>query len=241
MARHQHRVRVEALAAQMTLGAAEIKHLQVMRVRPGDTVLVFDGRGAAGEAELTQLDAFQRHPALQSRIGKLVRVSSAGHAGDSRCSRVTSSATWCGPEPNWAWRRFQLLQTRYADVPDIGDNKLTRLRRIAEEAAKQSQRSVVPEIALPVPLAQFRPEGQVFYAHPGSPAKLLDHLTWRSPLTLISGPEGGFSPEDLGWLERCRGHARHPRPPHSACRDRADCLAGRAGGQRSVSRLHLLP
>lgn len=199
MARHQHRVRVEALAEQMALSAAEVKHLQVMRVRPGDTVLVFDGRGAAGEAELTQLDPFAATLRLISRTEtsseypQPVTLAIALLKGD-KLGDVVRAGTELGVS------RFQLLQTRYADVPDIGDNKLTRLRRIAEEAAKQSQRSVVPEIALPVPLAQFRPEGQVFYAHPGSPARLLECLSWLSPLTLISGPEGGFSPEDLAQL-----------------------------------------
>ncbi|WP_161882753.1 16S rRNA (uracil(1498)-N(3))-methyltransferase [Deinococcus alpinitundrae] len=196
MARHQHRVRVDALAAQMSLNAAEIKHLQVMRVRSGDSVLVFDGRGAAGEAELTQLDAFGARLKLLGRTEtsteypQPVTLGIALLKGD-KLSDVVRAATELGVA------HFQLLQTRYADVPDIGENKLTRLRRIAEEAAKQSQRSVVPEIAPPMPLAQFRPGGQVFYAHPGSPARLLDELTWYSPLTLISGPEGGFSPEDL--------------------------------------------
>lgn len=196
MARHQHRVKVEALADQMTLSAAEIKHLQVMRVRSGDSVLVFDGRGAAGEAELTQLDAFSARLKLLSRAEtsteypQPVTLAIALLKGD-KLSDVVRAATELGVS------HFQLLQTRYADVPDIGENKLTRLRRIAEEAAKQSQRSVVPDIAPPVPLSQFRPGGQVFYAHPGSPARLLGELSWHSPLTLISGPEGGFSPEDL--------------------------------------------
>ena len=180
----------------MTLSAAEIKHLQVMRVRSGDSVLVFDGRGAAGEAELTQLDAFSAALKLLSRAEtsteypQPVTLALALLKGD-KLSDVVRAATELGVA------HVQLLQTRYADVPDIGDNKLTRLRRIAEEAAKQSQRSVVPQVAPPLPLAQFRPEGQVFYAHPGSPVRLLAELTWHSPLTLISGPEGGFSPEDL--------------------------------------------
>ncbi|AWN24548.1 16S rRNA (uracil(1498)-N(3))-methyltransferase [Deinococcus irradiatisoli] len=206
MARHQHRVRVESLGERMTLGAAELKHLQVLRLRPGDTVQVFDGQGAAGEAELTQLDAFGAALTLRGRseisreYPQPVTLATALLKGD-KLADVVRAGTELGAAT------FQLLNTRYADVPQIGDNKLARLRRVAEEAAKQSQRTVVPQVLAPLPLAQFRPEGQVFYAHPGSPAQLLQAVTWQAPLTLVSGPEGGFSPKDLAQLEKLGAQA----------------------------------
>ncbi len=204
MVRHQHRVKVEFLMEQMPLGAAEIKHLQVLRLRTGDTVQVFDGQGAAGEAELVRLDAFGaalkllRRSELSSEYPQAVTLAVALLKGD-KLSDVVRASTELGAAV------IQLLLTRYADVPDIGDNKLTRLRRVAEEAARQSQRSVVPPVMAPIPLALFRPQGQVFYAHPGSSARLLGAVTWQEPLTLISGPEGGFAPEDLAHLERAGG------------------------------------
>ena len=48
-----HRVRVDALAAQMTLGPREARHLHVLRLRVGDEVRVFDGQGQEAAATLT--------------------------------------------------------------------------------------------------------------------------------------------------------------------------------------------
>ena len=200
MARHTHRVRVEALTEQMAVPAQELRHLQVMRLRLGDVLQVFDGHGEAGEAELIHLDAVSARLKLRGRAEitaeypQPVTLAVALLKGD-KLSDVVRAGTELGASV------FQLLKTRYADVPDIGDNKLTRLRRVAEEAAKQSQRGVVPTVNAPVPLSQFRPAGQIIYAHPGSAARLLEVVTWQAPLTLVSGPEGGFSPDDLAQLQ----------------------------------------
>ncbi|WP_420596820.1 16S rRNA (uracil(1498)-N(3))-methyltransferase [Deinococcus sp.] len=199
MARHVHRVKVAALTEQMPVPEAELRHLHVMRLRPGDTVQVFDGGGEVGEAELLSLDTLSAQLRLLSRrtataeYPQSVTLAVALLKGDKLADVVRA-----GSELGAA--AFQLLRTRYGDVPDIGDNKLGRLRRVAEEAARQSQRAVVPAVLAPVPLTGYDPAGQVFYAHPGSPVRLLDVLTWAAPVTLISGPEGGFAPEDLAHL-----------------------------------------
>ncbi|MDL2345919.1 16S rRNA (uracil(1498)-N(3))-methyltransferase, partial [Deinococcus sp. MIMF12] len=52
----EHRVRVPALTPQMTLGPREARHLQVLRLRPGDPVRVFDGQGAEAGATVEELD-----------------------------------------------------------------------------------------------------------------------------------------------------------------------------------------
>ena len=99
--------------------------------------------------------------------------------------------------------RIQLLQTRYADVPDIGEQKLTRLRRIAAEASKQSRRAVTPPVLAPLPLPRLAlAGGQGFLAHPGAGGRLLDTLQWSAPVMLVSGPEGGFSEAEVEALTR---------------------------------------
>ena len=50
-----HRVKVDALSAEMTVPAREWRHLRVLRLREGDVVRVFDGRGEEAEATVTQL------------------------------------------------------------------------------------------------------------------------------------------------------------------------------------------
>ena len=180
----------------MEVPAAELRHLQVLRLRIGDTVQVFDGAGASGEAELTRLEPLAATLKLLSRAEEAseypqpVTLAVALLKGD-KLSDVVRAGTELGVSV------FQLLHTRYADVRDIGDNKLSRLRRVAEEAARQSRRTVIPEVRSPVRLTDLQPAPQAFYAHPGSAGRLLEAVSWQTPLTLISGPEGGFAPEDL--------------------------------------------
>lgn len=52
----RHRLRVDALTDTMTLGPGEARHLHVLRLNAGDTVRVFDGRGAEALAEIAELN-----------------------------------------------------------------------------------------------------------------------------------------------------------------------------------------
>lgn len=199
--KHIHRVQVSALQPEMPLSGAEVHHLKVMRLKVGDSVQVFDGVGGAGEAVIAVLDDLYAvlHLQAQSETSREypqpVTLAVALLKGD-KLADVVRAATELGAA------RFQLLQTRYADVPDIGEGKLGRLRRIAAEAAKQSQRAVVPEVLAPVPLRSYAPQGQVFFAHPGGTKTLLNELSWAQELTFITGPEGGLSREEAALLEQ---------------------------------------
>ncbi len=202
--KHTHRVQVNPLAAEMHLSGPEVRHLRVMRVKVGDVVEVFDGAGTAGEATLLEIDDVRATLQLLNDPAALppgdmreypqpVTLAIALLKGD-KLSDVVRASTELGVA------RIQLLTTRYADVPDIGDNKLSRLRRVAAEAAKQSQRLVIPEVLSPVALNKYAPEGQVFFAHPGSKETVLAQVRWNTPLTFITGPEGGLSDEEVSAL-----------------------------------------
>ncbi|ULH16409.1 16S rRNA (uracil(1498)-N(3))-methyltransferase [Deinococcus sp. KNUC1210] len=191
-----HRLKVAALSAEMSVPPAELHHLRVLRLRPGAELRVFDGQGAEASATLLRLDEGGALLALGERLENTretpqpVTLAVALLKGD-KLSDVVRAATELGVA------RVQLLQTRYADVPDIGEQKLVRLRRIAAEASKQSRRALVPEVLAPMPLARLPLDGQGFLAHPGSGLRLLDTLHWSAPVTLVSGPEGGFSAPEV--------------------------------------------
>ncbi|MFC4456002.1 16S rRNA (uracil(1498)-N(3))-methyltransferase [Deinococcus sonorensis] len=197
----------------MTLPPDELRHLRVLRLRPGDRLRVFDGRGQEAEAVLERLD----EGGALLRLGEAVQgnretpqpvtLAVALLKGD-KLSDVVRAATELGVA------RVQLLQTRFSDVPDIGEQKLIRLRRIAAEASKQSRRAVVPEVLAPVPLLQLPLGGQqAFVAHPGSAERLSERLDWSLPVLLVSGPEGGFSDAEVAALTAggCVGVTLGPR------------------------------
>lgn len=213
-----HRVEVAVIAPEMRLGAREARHLGVLRLRPGDEVEVFDGRGGAARAEVRALDEWGAllaarvgqapdghpspepaltQPSQDRELPQPVTLAVALLKGD-KLADVVRAATELGVS------RVQLLVTEHADAREIGEQKLTRLRRIASEAARQSGRAYTPEVAPPLRLGELTWEGRLVAAHPGSAARLPDLLDWRAPLTLLTGPEGGLSERECAQL-RGRG------------------------------------
>lgn len=194
-----HRVKVADIAAEMPLEGKEVHHLRVLRLNIGDTVQVFDGQGGEALATVDSLEPFSALLTLQAvqhndrETPQPIILAIALLKGD-KLADVVRQATELGVH------RIQLLKTQFADVPDIGDNKLTRLRRIAEEASKQCRRAVIPEVLAPISLKQLPDGVHGMVAHPGSPACIAQQLRWEQPLWLASGPEGGFAEVEVQLL-----------------------------------------
>lgn len=202
----RHRLRVEALTDTMTLGPGEARHLHVLRLNAGDTVRVFDGRGAEALAEIAELDEVRAVLTLGDAVEGAAEtpwpltVAVALLKAD-KLSDVVRAATELGAA------QIQLLVTARADVREIGDQKLVRLNRVAQEAAKQSRRAVVPPVLAPVPLARFQPGGLTLVAQPGSAVRVSDVVTWDAPVTIITGPEGGLTDTEVQTLVHLGAHA----------------------------------
>ncbi|MBB6016046.1 16S rRNA (uracil(1498)-N(3))-methyltransferase [Deinococcus radiopugnans] len=200
------RIRVTALTPRMDLGPREARHLHVLRLRVGDALRVFDGQGAEAEAWIAELDAGRAVLTLGEALGGAAEtpfpltLAAALLKGD-KLSDVVRAATELGVA------RVQLLVTARADARDIGAQKLLRLQRVAEEASKQSRRAVVPEVRAPLSLADFRWEGQLFVAQPGSASRIMALLDWGAPVTVLTGPEGGLTDAEVAELTGRGAHA----------------------------------
>lgn len=200
------RIRVVALTPRMDLGPREARHLHVLRLRVGDALRVFDGQGAEAEAWIAELDAARAVLTLGEALGGAAEtpfpltLAAALLKGD-KLSDVVRAATELGVA------RVQLLVTARADARDIGAQKLLRLQRVAEEASKQSRRAVVPEVRAPLSLADFRWEGQLFVAQPGSASRIMALLDWGAPVTVLTGPEGGLTDAEVAELTGRGAHA----------------------------------
>lgn len=197
------RLRVPQIAEEMVLVGAARRHLRVMRLGVGDVVEVFDGAGKAALATVESADDMRAVLALSeeeteaaAELPQKLTLAVALLKGD-KLADVVRAATELGAA------EIQLLSTEHGDVPDIGAAKLSRLARIAEEAAKQSRRAVVPVVHAPVALQKYAPDGTVIVAHVGETRTLNEALHWNAPLTVVTGPEGGFSEAET---ERLREH-----------------------------------
>jgi 16S rRNA (uracil1498-N3)-methyltransferase len=186
----------------VTLTADEARHLrEVLRLKAGDEVQVFDGAGREFRAVVSQARREFAELELRDEIEPLKPESplqltlAVALLKGEKFDLVVQKGTELGVD------RFIPLVTRYADIRlrDESDaaKRVTRWQRIALEAAKQCGRSVVPEIKTPVSFdALIREENSCLMFSERDGQALNTDLRTQS-LTAIVGSEGGWSDEEL--------------------------------------------
>jgi 16S rRNA (uracil1498-N3)-methyltransferase len=195
-----HRALVPQLSPEIELQGREAHHLlEVLRARPGNVVTVFDGKGLEGRAVVESVEGGLLRLRLEQtweasrEVGVPVELYVALLKGDA-LAEVVRAATELGAT------RIVPVVTVHSVAKEMGGNKLERLRRVAVEAAKQSGRTVIPVVADPIPLKQVPQVEQGFVAHVGAELRVRDVLEPGKPVSLATGPEGGFSPQEVDFL-----------------------------------------
>lgn len=196
-----HRVWVpkEALAAgRIRLRGAQLRHLRdVLRLRAGAHVELFDGEGSSWLAEI--LTASGSAVEL-SPIRAIVRQA------ESTLSLTLAVGLAKGAKLDWVVEKTtELGVTRIVPfvsertVPERGsDARVRRWGRIASAAAAQSGRTVCPAVDEVRPFADVlglraaHERALLFWEEGGSPAPYGRDPATRSAL-LVTGAEGGFS------------------------------------------------
>lgn len=195
---------------------AELEHLRrVLRLRPGDHIVVFDDAGWEHEAVIRALDDGQGEvEILLSHQAKresplAVTLALALTKGD-KMDYVVEKATELGV------KTIAPFLSRYS-VPKLDDRKAVqraeRWRKIVLSAAKQCGRTVLPEV-LPVSdypntISQRAPAGLKLFFWEREDGQTLKELHSREPrietATVVIGPEGGFTVEEAE-LARDQGY-----------------------------------
>jgi len=189
----------------VTLGPDEARHLRdVLRLKPGDEVYVFDGRGREfrcvvstskrDAAELRiEAEVEPAKPESQLQLNLCVALLKG-----EKFDLVVQKATELGV------KKITPLITRYADIQlrDSSDatKRVARWQRIALEAAKQSGRAFVPEISLPVSFEAALDVDGLGVMFSERDGKALEHLTSQpapQSITALVGSEGGWSDEEI--------------------------------------------
>jgi 16S rRNA (uracil1498-N3)-methyltransferase len=190
----------------LPLDAEAAAHARVLRLAPGDALELFDGQGGRQRARLTALDkrggqCLTLCPREQAVAGPRVILVQCQPKG-TKLDDIVRMTTEIGVSAIHV-----ALSERCVARSDgsRADPKAERWRRIAREAARQSERSYVPEIMSPAPLAEVlarAPAGAFRAALMERSGGALPRDITASELWLAVGPEGGFSSGDRALLTR---------------------------------------
>ena len=192
-----------------------IRHAtRVLRLGPGDPVVLFNGDGAQYPARLTTVDARTAHAQIDA-------VETPNRESPLRVTLVQALAR--GEKMDWIIQKAaELGVTRILPVVTErsevkldaarGDKRLEHWRAVAIAACEQCGRNVLPELAVPAPLAtclaaQAADPGTRWMLHPGEATRLRDVASGTTTVALAIGPEGGFGDTDLAALRQAGYHA----------------------------------
>ncbi len=179
----------------------------VKRLRPGETVLLGDGRGGLAHAVVAATGRDVVELTIGSRCSvplpsPRVVVAQALVKGD-RGELAVELATEAGVDALVPWTAARCV-ARWAEGPR-GDKGLARWRATAREAAKQARRAWVPPVVEPVSTralaARVAAAACALVLHEGATTPLTEVvLPGAGEILLVVGPEGGITDDELGLL-----------------------------------------
>ena len=187
--------------SQLTLDSGQARYLtRALRLRLGDTLTLFDGSGGEYDAKIVRVGkndvdvetgAFLDRSAESNLAIRLVQGISKG----DRMDTVVQKATELGVQ------RITPILSEYS-VVRLDDGKASKRRdhwqKIAQSACEQCGRNVVPIIDEVISMNTWYDKSQSGFSTrvvlaPDAPATLSSVARPGTELTLLIGPEGGFS------------------------------------------------
>ncbi|MDY3118873.1 MAG: RsmE family RNA methyltransferase [Peptoniphilus sp.] len=180
--------------------------LRVLRAREGEGIqIAFDDRLFRGELEIIEGEAFVLVAEEVKEKGNTRRlVLCQGVGKNQKTETVLKHATECGIDgmiPLQMDRSVSNLSKKYA-------GKKARFEKIAEEAAKQSNRRHVPVIgdllAVESLIQKVGEKDRLIVCYEGEAAVEIEDadLAFAETVYVVIGPEGGFSKEEVALLEK---------------------------------------
>lgn len=206
----------DARGAEITLPRAEAHHaVRVLRLRAGDRAVVLDGAGGVLVCEALMAQKREaRMRVLERRTVPpppwrltLVQAVCKGRAMDL----IIQKAAELG-----AARIVPVLTERTVSHLDDerAESRLAKWRQAAIEAIKQCGSAWLPNIEAPMPMSQWLARGEVFdlalvaslrggAQHPRALIEQYRSRHQRAPVNVAVwiGPEGDFTPEELGAIQ----------------------------------------
>ncbi|MDO4550614.1 MAG: RsmE family RNA methyltransferase [Planctomycetia bacterium] len=199
----------DAVMGEVILEGEEAHHLiRVMRIKPGERLVLFDGTGAEYDVEVMSV----RKKDLSVKI-----LARRFQNRELAVPLTLAVALPKGERQRWLIEKITELGVSVLvplqaerSVVRVGDTSLERLQRMVIEASKQCGRNTLMEISSPMTTREifcenFHPEWIRMIAHPGG-ASAETVFSWayrqNTPLLMALGPEGGFTDQEISEAEK---------------------------------------
>jgi 16S rRNA (uracil1498-N3)-methyltransferase len=188
-------------AGEVALEDAPAHHLaRVLRLREGDALTIFNGRGGEWDAEfigkrrvrLLSFNDVERESPLRIT---LVQGVSSGERMDYTVQKATELGVTA----------IQPLITKKGVVRLEGARASARVnhwRKIAIAACEQCGRNRIPELLPLLDFDQYQPGGDAPRLLLSAQGRSIREMTVERAATIAAGPEAGFAPVEQAALER---------------------------------------
>ena len=202
------------LGGMAVIRGRDAEHVRVLRLRPGEDVIICDGEGTDYKCRLVYADKEEakaevlevvRCPAEPTVKGTLL----GGLPTGDRVDYIIQKGVEAG-----ACEILFFNCERCVARPETPEKKLERWQRIAEEAAKQSGRGIIPQVGWAGEFARaldiaVKKELGLFMYETGEREALnavLDANKNAQTAAIITGPEGGFAEFEAKLARICGLH-----------------------------------
>lgn len=198
----------------ITVDTEDVNHItRVLRMKPGDKVTVCDSAGYDYTAEIFEINKSSVLCKIINKIRsdtepRLNVILFQGIPKGSKMEYIIQKTTELGISkiiPVCMHRCVSKIENK-----KDGDKKRDRWQKIAESAAKQSGRGIIPEIGTPVSFGEAVDallECELAFApfeceEENSIKNVIKGIQGNKTVGFIIGPEGGFAPEEIEKLTK---------------------------------------
>ena len=181
----------------------DAQHIQVLRLRPGEDVIICDGQGTDYKCRLVKADKEQ----AEAEVVEVVRcpaepsVKVTVMCGLPKGDKTDYIIQKCVEAGAYEIVFFDAERCVAKTKKEKEEKKLERWNRISEEAAKQSGRGIIPQVSWAEDLGEvyntaIHKDLALFMYETGereSLDKVLEEHKDIETAAIITGPEGGFA------------------------------------------------
>lgn len=190
------------LGGMAIMKGRDAEHVHVLRMRPGEDMIICDGQGTDYKCRLVKADKEQ----VEAEVIEVVRCPAepsvkvtvlCGLPKGDKTDYIIQKCVEAG-----AYEILFFSSSRCIAKLGNEEKKLERWQRIAEEAAKQSGRGIIPKVGWAGELADafdvaVKKDVGLFMYETGereAMGNVLEANKSVSTAAIVTGPEGGFAP-----------------------------------------------